>query len=115
MKTLEERAVSEYLKNRKKPKHYQMSDGAYIDWFRLGVKAAEEWISCNDEMPEDTPKLIDETYPDGSSTMQVLTRSETGQISENSRVKQVGKNGKWVWVITFMDEMIVEWKPLVMP
>ncbi len=83
--------------------------------FIAGIKAAEQWISCNDEMPEDTPELMDKTLGRDDSTIMVLTRGEGGSITENSRVKQIGKKGKWVWVITIMDEMIVEWKPLVRP
>lgn len=78
------------------------------------LRNQQQWISVNDKMPEDFPELIRD-YPDLELTVKVLALTETGSVTDNSRLKMAVGEKKWVWNMDYDGEKITYWMPLPSP
>jgi hypothetical protein len=83
-----------------------------MESFLKGIDFAEQWISVDDEMPEDNPILLDKHIPDIEQTVEVLVMTEEGSIVNNRRLKTAVEPIEWLWFMGIEGETIIKWRQI---
>jgi len=112
MKTIEFKASARYISDLELPKHKRMDSSYYIDWANFGAREILKWISVEEELPEETKWLIDDSIEGVESTVKVLVMTDNGNVTDNRRIKMAVGEKEWKWFMDYEGETVVKWRIL---
>ena len=112
MKTIEFKASARYISDLELPVHKRMDPSCYIDWANFGAREVLEWISVDEELPEETKSLLDNSIEDVERTVKVLVMTDNGNVTDNRRIKMAVGEKEWKWFMGYEGETIVKWRIL---